>query len=172
MRYTCYRDISRAILGDRWTNWFVIPLQFATLFTVLAVCGVLGGQALQSIYLQFNPNGHLTLTAFIWVYGAGQIGLSLVPTMKDLTYTSTLAVLCAMIYSVVAVAGSIRDGVMSDHPPHDYGLPTATVDKLFSFFTGISIMATAFGECYYSCSSAGILLWCTSNLGADQAALA
>ena len=35
------------LAGKQFTNWFVIPLQFATIMITLATCGILGGQALQ-----------------------------------------------------------------------------------------------------------------------------
>ena len=35
------------LAGRKFTNWFVIPLQFATIMITLATCGILGGQALQ-----------------------------------------------------------------------------------------------------------------------------
>ena len=40
---SCFSNLA----GRKFTNWFVIPLQFATIMITLATCGILGGQALQ-----------------------------------------------------------------------------------------------------------------------------
>ena len=50
---------------------------------------------LQAIALQYGPT--MTLPKWVAVYGSAQVALSFIPTMKHLSYSSLLAVICAMM---------------------------------------------------------------------------
>ncbi|KAI3880091.1 hypothetical protein MKX03_003912 [Papaver bracteatum] len=100
-----------------------------------------------TIYLVLNPeNRSMKLYHFLIIFGGILLILAQVPSFHSLRHINLISLLLCLAYSTCAVAGSIYVGNSSNAPPKDYTIKGDPVDKVFSVFNAVSVIATTFGN--------------------------
>ncbi|XP_026412573.1 GABA transporter 1-like [Papaver somniferum] len=102
---------------------------------------------LQTIYLVLNPeNRSMKLYHFLIIFGGLLLILAQIPSFHSLRHINLISLLLCLAYSTCAIAGSIYVGNSSNAPPKDYTIKGDPVDKVFSIFNAVAIIATTFGN--------------------------
>ncbi|RZC77085.1 hypothetical protein C5167_001305, partial [Papaver somniferum] len=100
-----------------------------------------------TIYLVLNPeNRSMKLYHFLIIFGGLLLILAQIPSFHSLRHINLISLLLCLAYSTCAIAGSIYVGNSSNAPPKDYTIKGDPVDKVFSIFNAVAIIATTFGN--------------------------
>lgn len=105
-----YCDLSVHVLGSKWTNYLVAPLQLGLCFMVVIGSILLGGQSIKELYLTLNEEGGLELYTFIIIFGTFVLLLSQMPTMHSLRHFNFISIFLCLVYSLCAFIGSLIAG--------------------------------------------------------------
>ncbi|MCL7024712.1 hypothetical protein MKW94_025065 [Papaver nudicaule] len=142
-----FRDMAHDILGPKWGRYYVGPTQLILCYTVVLSLALLGGQCLKTIYLLSNPvNESMKLYHFLIIFGGLLLVMAQIPSFHSLRHINLISLVLCLAYSVCATAGSIYIGMSSNAPPKDYSIKGSTVNKVFSVFNAVAIIATTFGN--------------------------
>jgi len=144
-RFYRFRELSQFVIGQKWTRFFVMPVQFGVCFVTVIGAILAGGSAVKLIYKGANANGSIPLAEFVAMFGAVMILLSQLPSFHSLRYINLVSVILCLIYSLAATVGSVLAGYNKHIPPKDYSVVGNPTDKLFGVFTALSVMAGVYG---------------------------
>ncbi|KAJ7559717.1 hypothetical protein O6H91_04G097500 [Diphasiastrum complanatum] len=145
-RYIRFRDLSRAVLGPKWSSLVIAPLQMLLCMGVVIRCILLAGECLKIIYQLYKPDGSLRLYYFIIVMGVVMLVISQVPSFHALRYINLLSLVTCFGYTLCVVGGAIYAGHSKLAPVRDYSLAIGLWTKTFNVFSSLSIIATAYGS--------------------------
>ncbi|RZC78867.1 hypothetical protein C5167_003096 [Papaver somniferum] len=146
-RHLRFRDMARDILGPRWAQYYVGPIQLIVCYGAVVGSSLLGGQCMKTIYLLSDPvNEAMKLYHFVIIFGGLLLILAQIPSFHSLRHINLISLLLCLAYSTCATAGSIYVGSSSKALPKDYSLKGDTVNRLFGVFNAIAIIATTFGN--------------------------
>lgn len=145
-RFIRFRDLSKHLLGSRWTSSLVVPIQFIVCFATVVASILPGGQSIKGIYILYHPNGGMKLYQFMMIFGAVTLIICQIPSFHALRHINLLSILLCLGYSFCAVAGSIIAGHSKDHHPASYTVVGAPVQKMFQAFSSISIISATYGN--------------------------
>jgi amino acid permease len=110
-RFYRFRELSQFVIGQKWTRFFVIPVQFGVCFVTVIGAILAGGSAVKLIYKGANANGSIPLAEFVAMFGAVMILLSQLPSFHSLRYINLVSVILCLIYSLAATVGSVLAGI-------------------------------------------------------------
>ncbi|KAL6967082.1 Sodium- and chloride-dependent GABA transporter 1 [Sarracenia purpurea var. burkii] len=145
-RHLRFRDMAHDILGPRWGQFYVGPIQFMVCYGAVVGSTLLGGQCMKAIYLLSNPNGSMKLYEFIIIFGSLMLILAQIPSFHSLRHINLVSLVLCLAYSACATSGSVYIGRSSKGPKKDYSLPANTETRVFGIFNAIAIIATTFGN--------------------------
>ncbi|XP_027343524.1 GABA transporter 1-like isoform X2 [Abrus precatorius] len=140
-----FRDMAHDILGPRWGQFFVGPIQFVVCYSAEVLCALLGGQCMKAIYLLSNPNGTMKLYEFVVIFGCFMLILAQIPSFHSLRHVNLVSLVLCLAYSACATVASIYID-SSKGPKKDYSLKGGTTNRLFGVFNAIAIIATTYGN--------------------------
>ncbi|KAH8951179.1 hypothetical protein BDL97_09G013600 [Sphagnum fallax] len=106
-RFYRFRELSQFVIGQKWTRFFVMPVQFGVCFVTVIGAILAGGSAVKLIYKGANANGSIPLAEFVAMFGAVMILLSQLPSFHSLRYINLVSVILCLIYSLAATVGSV-----------------------------------------------------------------
>eukprot|EP00249_Psilotum_nudum_P016798 c25990_g2_i1 orf=98-1141(-) len=133
--------------GDKWSSYFVAPLQFIVCFATVVSCIVLGGQSLKAMTLVYSHTKKtLSLYQFTMLFGVINLVLSHLPSFHSLRHLNLLSLLANIIYCTLAVYGSVSAGASLEAPIKDYSLVGSPTQKVFGVFNSLSILSNVYGN--------------------------
>lgn len=145
-RHLRFRDMAEDILGPRWGQFFVGPVQFLVCYGAVVGSTLLGGQCIKAIYLLSDPNGNMKLYEFVIMFGGLMLILAQMPSFHSLRHINLISLLLCIAYSACATAGSIDIGNSSKGPRKDYSLSSNRETLVFGIFNSVAIIATTYGN--------------------------
>lgn len=145
-RHLRFRDMAHDILGPRWGQYYVGPIQFLVCYGAVVASTLLGGQCLKTIYLLSHPDGSMKLFEFVIIFGGLMLILAQLPSFHSLRHINMVSLVLCLAYSACATGGSIYIGNSSKGPKKDYSVNGDAEDRLFGVFNAIAIIATTFGN--------------------------
>lgn len=141
-RHIRYRDLAGFIYGKKAYS-LTWALQYVNLFMINVGYIILAGQALKAIYVLYTADHVMKLPYFIAITGfvCGLFAIS-IPNLSALRFSLGLSTLFSLIYIVVAVVLSVRDGIKA--PPRDYSIPGTDTSKIFTTIGAMASLVFAF----------------------------
>jgi amino acid permease len=130
VRHIRYRDIAGHIYGKKmyYLTW---ALQHINLFMVNTGIIILAGEALKAIYTLYSNEGILKLPYCITITGIVCSFFAFgIPHMSALRLWLGVSTLFSLIYIIVAIVLSIKDGLNSS--ARDYGISGSKKTKIFN----------------------------------------
>ncbi|XP_042755504.1 proline transporter 3 isoform X2 [Lactuca sativa] len=141
-RHIRYRDLAGFVYGPKAyaLTWV---LQYVNLFMINVGYIMLAGQALKAIYIVFRDDNAIRLPYFIAIAGltCGIFAIS-IPHLSALRIWLGFSTFFTLVYIVVAVALSLRDGI--EAPPRDYSIPGTETGKIFTTIGASASLVFAF----------------------------
>ncbi|KAM7491957.1 hypothetical protein LguiA_034878 [Lonicera macranthoides] len=141
-RHIRYRDLAGFIYGRKAYSltWL---LQYVNLFMINVGYIILAGQALKAIYVLFREDDLMKLPYFIAIAGfaCGIFAIS-IPHLSALRIWLGFSTLFSLIYIVVAVALSLKDGI--ETPSRDYSIPGSKTSRIFTTIGAAASLVFAF----------------------------
>ncbi|KAL6641610.1 hypothetical protein ACP70R_019791 [Stipagrostis hirtigluma subsp. patula] len=141
-----FRDMATDILGPRWGQYYVGPIQFSVCFGAVVACTLLAGQSMKAVYLIANPGGTIKLYVFVAIFGAFMTILAQLPSFHSLRHVNLISLLLCLAYSFCTVAGCINLGTSDRAPPKDYSVSADAQNRIFGVFNAVGIIATTYGN--------------------------
>ncbi|MCL7032125.1 hypothetical protein MKW94_013151 [Papaver nudicaule] len=124
-----FRDMAHDILGPDWGRYYVGPVQLIVCFAVVITNVLLAGQCMETVYLLSNPeNKSMKLCHFLMIFGGLLLILAQIPSFHSEAHQPHFS------------------GNSSNAPPKDYTIKGDPVNRVFSVFNAIAIIATTFGN--------------------------
>ncbi|XP_021732398.1 proline transporter 1-like [Chenopodium quinoa] len=144
-RHIRYRDLAGFIYGPRAYS-LTWALQYINLFMINTGFIILAGSSIKAAYELFNENHALKLPYCIIISGFVCALFAIgIPHLSALRIWLGVSTFFGLIYIVIAIALSLKDGINS--PPRDYTVPTergkvfttigAAANLVFAFNTGM-----------------------------------
>ncbi|CAI9273660.1 unnamed protein product [Lactuca saligna] len=141
-RHIRYRDLAGFVYGPKAyaLTWV---LQYVNLFMINVGYIMLAGQAVKAIYIVFRDDNAIRLPYFIAIAGltCGIFAIS-IPHLSALRIWLGFSTFFTLVYIVVAVALSLRDGI--EAPPRDYSIPGTDTGKIFTTIGASASLVFAF----------------------------
>ncbi|KAJ8759597.1 hypothetical protein K2173_008777 [Erythroxylum novogranatense] len=135
-RYIRYRDLGGFLYG-RKGYMLIWTLQYIILFMFNVGSVILGGSALKATYSLFRDDHMLKLPYCIAITGfLCFVFAILVPHLSALRVWLGVSSVLTMIFTLVAVVYSIKDGVKAAE--RDYSIPGTSTSKIFTTIGGIA----------------------------------
>ncbi|KAK7290100.1 hypothetical protein RIF29_04280 [Crotalaria pallida] len=142
IRHIRYRDLARFIYGRRAYSLTWIS-QYVNLFMINTGFIILAGSALKAFYVLFRDDDQMKLPHFIAIAGvAGAIFAISIPHLSALGIWLGVSTVLTLIYVVIAVVLSIKDGINS--PARDYNIPGDGASKIFTIIGSTATLVFAF----------------------------
>ncbi|KAI5073250.1 hypothetical protein GOP47_0011263 [Adiantum capillus-veneris] len=146
-RYQHYGEVSKELIGRRWTIYAVAPLQFVVCFTTVVSFVLLGGQSLKAICYDYSqPSMSLRLPMFIVIFGIASTILSQTPTFHSLRHLNLVSFVSSLAYAAIVVSGSIIAHYSKDKPIAVYSVLGSNRARVMNAFNALSILSTMFGN--------------------------
>ncbi|KAJ8759603.1 hypothetical protein K2173_008783 [Erythroxylum novogranatense] len=143
-RHIRYRDLAGYIYGKKYfyTVWI---LQYLNLFMFNIGFIILGGSAIKDVYGLFSDENALKLSYCNLIAGLVCFLFAImVPNLSALGAWLGLSAVLSLIYNIVAITVSIKDGINSS--ARDYSIPGASVGKIFLTIGAISNLFVPFNS--------------------------
>ncbi|PWA65115.1 proline transporter 2 [Artemisia annua] len=141
-RHIRYRDLAGFVYGPKVYSltWM---LQYVNLFMINIGFIMLAGQALKAIYIIFRDDSVMKLPYFI-AFAGFSCGLFAIciPHLSALRIWLGFSTFFSLVYIIVAVALSLRDGIQA--PPRDYSIPGTHASKIFMTIGASASLVFAF----------------------------
>ncbi|KAJ0258708.1 Amino acid transporter [Hirschfeldia incana] len=141
-RHIRYRDLAGFIYG-RKAYHLTWGLQYVNLFMINCGYIILAGSALKAVYVLFRDDHVIKLPHCIAIAGficaVFAIGI---PHLSALGTWLAVSTILSLIYIVVAIVLSVRDGVKA--PPRDYEIHGSSLNKLFTITGAAANLVFAF----------------------------
>eukprot|EP01023_Acetabularia_acetabulum_P058183 TRINITY_DN6838_c0_g2_i3.p1 TRINITY_DN6838_c0_g2~~TRINITY_DN6838_c0_g2_i3.p1 ORF type:complete len:488 (-),score=64.93 TRINITY_DN6838_c0_g2_i3:164-1549(-) len=149
-RFSRYRDLGAAILGERGGALIIVPFQFIVLVGLDITYMVTAGQSMMTVQREVCAGdtgtcSNINLTEWIIIFGAMQLLLSQLPDLHSLWWVSLMGAFMSLCYSMIAFGGSIAVGqdeenIISYHLKGD-----SQADKVFLFLNALGAVTFAYG---------------------------
>ncbi|OIW14203.1 hypothetical protein TanjilG_21343 [Lupinus angustifolius] len=142
VRHIRYRDLARHIYG-RKAYALTWALQYVNLFMINTGYIILAGSALKALYFLFRDDDQMKLPYCITIAGVacGMFAIS-VPHLSALGIWLGVSTILTVIYVLIAVVLSIKDGIQS--PARDYSIPGDGASKAFTIIGSSASLVFAF----------------------------
>ncbi|KAL6883413.1 hypothetical protein ACP4OV_010827 [Aristida adscensionis] len=128
-RHIRYRDLAGHIYG-RKVYALTWALQYINLFMINTGFIILAGQGLKATYVLFRDDGFLKLPYCIAISGFVCALFAFgIPYLSALGIWLGVSTVLSLIYIVIAIVLSLRDGITS--PPRDYSIPGSESTRAF-----------------------------------------
>ncbi|GKD46291.1 proline transporter 3 [Tanacetum coccineum] len=141
-RHIRYRDLAGFVYGPKVYSltWM---LQYVNLFMINVGYIMLAGQALKAIYIIFRDDSVMKLPYFSAIAGfsCGLFAIC-IPHLSALRIWLGFSTFFSLVYIIVAVALSLRDGIQA--PPRDYSIPGTHASKIFTTIGASASLVFAF----------------------------
>ncbi|KAG5386185.1 hypothetical protein IGI04_037655 [Brassica rapa subsp. trilocularis] len=141
-RHIRYRDLAGFIYGKKMyrVTW---GLQYVNLFMINCGFIILAGSALKAVYVLFRDDSVMKLPHFIAIAGVVCAIFAVgIPYLSALGIWLGVSTILSMIYIVVAIVLSVKDGV--NKPSRDYTVQGSSVDKIFTITGAAASLVFAF----------------------------
>ncbi|XP_017242480.1 proline transporter 1 isoform X3 [Daucus carota subsp. sativus] len=141
-RHIRYRDLAGFVYGKKAYS-LTWALQYVNLFMINVGYIILAGQALKAVYVLYTHDHIMKLSYFIAITGfvCGLFAIS-IPNLSALRFSLGLSTVFSLIYIVVAIVLSVRDGIRA--PPRDYSIPGTDTSKIFTTIGAMASLVFAF----------------------------
>ncbi|CAN6904608.1 unnamed protein product, partial [Brassica oleracea] len=143
-RHIRYRDLAGFIYGNKMyrVTW---GLQYVNLFMINCGFIILAGSALKAVYVLFRDDSVMKLPHFIAIAGVVCAIFAVgIPYLSALGIWLGISTILSMIYIVVAIVLSFKDGV--NKPSRDYTIQGSSVDKIFTITGAAANLVFAFNS--------------------------
>eukprot|EP01025_Chloroclados_australasicus_P061871 TRINITY_DN8126_c0_g2_i1.p1 TRINITY_DN8126_c0_g2~~TRINITY_DN8126_c0_g2_i1.p1 ORF type:complete len:450 (-),score=25.83 TRINITY_DN8126_c0_g2_i1:237-1586(-) len=149
-RFSRYRDLGQAILGERRGKLVIIPFQFIVLVGLDITYMVTAGESMQTVQREVcqSQSGtctHLSLTTWIVIFGIMQIILSQLPDLHSLWWVSLLGAVMSVCYSAIAFGGSVAASLEEDNNVSYDLRGNSQADKVFNVLNALGAVTFAYG---------------------------
>lgn len=144
IRHIRYRDLAGHIYGKKmyYITW---TLQYISLFMINAGFIILAGQSLKAIYVTYSNKFKFKLPYCITIAGIVCSSFAFaIPDLSALKLWLGVSTASSLIYTVVAIALSIKDGVNS--PPKDYRMSGSKTSKIFNSIGAVANLVAAYNS--------------------------
>ncbi|KAJ0245803.1 Proline transporter 2 [Hirschfeldia incana] len=141
-RHIRYRDLAGFIYGKKMyrVTW---GLQYVNLFMINCGYIILAGSALKAVYVLFRDDSVMKLPHFITIAGVVCALFAIgIPHLSALGIWLGVSTILSLIYIVVAIVLSIKDGV--NKPSRDYNIQGSSIDKIFTITGAAANLVFAF----------------------------
>ncbi|CAL0334869.1 unnamed protein product [Lupinus luteus] len=142
VRHIRYRDLAGYIYGKRayTLTW---AMQYINLFMINTGYIILAGSALKAFYVLFRNDDQMKLPYFIAIAGVacGMFAIC-IPHLSALGFWLGVSTILTIIYSVIVIVLSIRDGIRS--PARDYSMPGESSSNVFTIIGSAASLVFAF----------------------------
>lgn len=141
-RHIRYRDLAGFIYGRKAYS-LTWALQYVNLFMINTGFIILAGSALKASYVLYRDDGILKLPYCIAIAGVVCCMFAIgIPHLSALRLWLAVSTFFSLVYIVIAIALSVRDGVRS--PPRDYNVPGDGASKVFTTIGAAANLVFAF----------------------------
>ncbi|KAE9594345.1 putative amino acid transporter, transmembrane domain-containing protein [Lupinus albus] len=142
IKHIRYRDLAGYLYGKRAYSLTWI-MQYINLFMINTGYIILAGSSLKAFYILFRDDDLMKLPHFIAIAGVacGMFAIC-VPHLSALGIWLGVSVVLTIIYSVIAVVLSIKDGLRS--PARDYSIAGEGASKIFTTIGATASLVFAF----------------------------
>ncbi|CAL0301489.1 unnamed protein product [Lupinus luteus] len=142
VKHIRYRDLAGYVYGKKAYSLTWI-MQYINLFMINTGYIILAGSSLKAFYILFRDDDLMKLPYFIAIAGVacGMFAIC-VPHLSALGIWLGVSVVLTVIYSVIAVVLSIKDGLRS--PARDYSVPGEGASKIFTTIAATAGLVFAF----------------------------
>ncbi|WZY91921.1 hypothetical protein YC2023_064250 [Brassica napus] len=141
-RHIRYRDLAGFIYG-RKAYHLTWGLQYVNLFMINCGFIILAGSALKAVYVLFRDDHVIKLPHCIAIAGLICAVFAIgIPHLSALGTWLAVSTILSLIYIVVAIVLSVRDGVKA--PPRDYEIQGSSLSKLFTITGAAANLVFAF----------------------------
>ncbi|KAF7148981.1 hypothetical protein RHSIM_Rhsim03G0139000 [Rhododendron simsii] len=141
-RHIRYRDLAGFVYGRKAYS-LTWALQYVNLFMINTGYIILAGQALKAVYVLFRDDDAMKLPYFIAISGIVCAMFAIgIPHLSALRIWLGFSTLFSLVYIVIAIALSVRDGI--EAPARDYSIPGTTTSKIFTTIGAAANLVFAF----------------------------
>ncbi|CAK0780427.1 hypothetical protein CVIRNUC_005050 [Coccomyxa viridis] len=155
-RHNRYRDLGRAIFGERWGVWAIAPFQWSVLIGLAITYTATAGQSLQAVHSSTCNNAVYEAvgaarsdrncsSGLVWwtvVFSFFELFLSQIPDFHSLWWVSLLGAAMSAMYSTIAFAASVAAGTQGA----SYELRRESKAlQIFGAFNALGTVMFAFG---------------------------
>lgn len=145
-RFCRYHELGQYVFGPKLGFWIVLPCQLTMMIGLGIVYSVTGGKSMQRIWGLYppSPRPSFGISAWIVVFGAAQIIISLLKNFNSLRGISFMAAVMSLGYSTIAFGLLMKNG-RQPGTVYNNNAANSQADKILSGFNSLGIIAFAYG---------------------------
>eukprot|EP01025_Chloroclados_australasicus_P041097 TRINITY_DN4331_c0_g1_i1.p1 TRINITY_DN4331_c0_g1~~TRINITY_DN4331_c0_g1_i1.p1 ORF type:complete len:429 (-),score=21.23 TRINITY_DN4331_c0_g1_i1:914-2200(-) len=149
-RFSRYRDLGQAILGDRWGKWIIIIFQTIVLVGMDITYVITAADSMMKVQTEIcamrgNVCSHLTLTQWMIIFGVMQLFLSQLPDMHSIWWVSLMGAIMSICYCGIALGGNIAVGLQQNNDISFEIRGDSQSDKVFNVLNGLGAVTFSYG---------------------------